>query len=304
MSGRLLLEGSDIMIDAPALTPAVVSANALTESTRQAHVYLAEAGSHLSNAVESAIAAGEELQRAKSALKAQKGQKWIQYLESSFPAYGIRTLQNYMRLAREARLPEKRNALRKMSLRAALRCLSEGHKRTGGDYSDEWFSPQSLIDLCLATLGKINLDPCWHEQCIIRADRVYTKADNGLTKPWLGRVYLNPPFQENPRWIQKLRDEFTRGNVTEAIVAVPNRTDAEWFSWLDEYPRCHLRGRVKFFRPGDDPNNHKWSPPFPCAAIYLGKRTAKFAEVFATAGAVFARSKAFRVPAAPMAEVA
>jgi hypothetical protein len=257
----------------------------LVEITRRVHEHLNEAEVHLASAVDSAIAAGIELIKAKSAVKARQ-QAWLTYLEAAFPSYHVRTLQGYMRLARTAQDQEKRNAIRKLSLREALRSLSEGHRRTGGEYSDEWFSPQALVDLSLKMLGGIDVDPCWHPACLVKATQCFAKEQDGLKRSWNGRVYLNPPFQENQAWIEKLVEEFACGRATEAIVIVPNRSEAEWFTVLDRYPRCHLRGRVKFFREDDGPGK-KWSSPFPCAAIYLGRRSELFASIFSTAGTVF-----------------
>ena len=57
--------------------------------------------------------------------------------------------------------------------------------------TDEWYTPQEIID----ALGRFDLDPCapvsplWET-----ADVMYNKNDNGLTKDWFGRVWLNPPY--------------------------------------------------------------------------------------------------------------
>jgi len=57
---------------------------------------------------------------------------------------------------------------------------------------DEWLTPPEI----LAALGEFDLDPCacsaprpWPT-----AKQHLTRADDGLTAPWYGRVWLNPPY--------------------------------------------------------------------------------------------------------------
>ena len=61
---------------------------------------------------------------------------------------------------------------------------------TNGANSDEWLTPPDII----RALGPFDLDPCspgvrpWD-----MATKHYTVADDGLYRPWVGRVWLNPP---------------------------------------------------------------------------------------------------------------
>ena len=59
--------------------------------------------------------------------------------------------------------------------------------------SDDWYTPPAIFDALGLTF---DLDPCspgpghW-----VPARRVYTIADDGLSKPWgSGLVFMNPPF--------------------------------------------------------------------------------------------------------------
>jgi len=57
--------------------------------------------------------------------------------------------------------------------------------------NDEWLTPPDILD----KLGDFDLDPCAPE---VRpwptADYHYTASDDGLSKPWFGTVWCNPPF--------------------------------------------------------------------------------------------------------------
>lgn len=54
-----------------------------------------------------------------------------------------------------------------------------------------WLTPKHIID----ALGHFDTDPCCPPNMPWRtADRMLTKEDDGTTAPWVGRVWLNPPY--------------------------------------------------------------------------------------------------------------
>lgn len=54
-----------------------------------------------------------------------------------------------------------------------------------------WLTPKHIID----ALGHFDTDPCCPDNMPWRtADTMLTKADDGTTAPWHGRVWLNPPY--------------------------------------------------------------------------------------------------------------
>ena len=106
---------------------------------------------------------------------------------------------------------------------------------------DEWLTPPHVLQ----ALGQFDPDPC---APVVRpwpmADSHYTAADNGLAKPWSGRVWLNPPYgQETARWMERLADH---GQGTALIFA---RTEtATFFPWVWEHASAllFLKGRLHF----------------------------------------------------------
>jgi hypothetical protein len=63
--------------------------------------------------------------------------------------------------------------------------------------TDDWYTPPPIF----AALGlRFALDPCspgpdhW-----VPADRIYTKANNGLVQPWQGLVFMNPAIRQPAR---------------------------------------------------------------------------------------------------------
>lgn len=149
--------------------------------------------------------------------------------------------------------------------------------------SAEWYTPRHILDAVVATMGGIDLDPCAEPARSVPAAAHFTEADNGLGRPWAGRVYMNPPYgRVIGAWVDKLADEFDEGNVTEAIALVPARTDTSWFVHLPWTMVALITGRLSF-------SDHENPAPFPSAACYLGKNDKAFAEAFLSLGIVAVR---------------
>ena len=130
-------------------------------------------------------------------------------------------------------------------------------------------------------LGGIDLDPSWHPDSPVRARITYTADDDGLTRPWRGRVYLNPPYGRTiDGWIAKLVADHAGGDITEAIALLPARTDTGWFRRLEAFPRCFIYGRPIFA-------NASAPAPFPSTVVYLGPNVSRFAHVFGELGGIF-----------------
>lgn len=115
-----------------------------------------------------------------------------------------------------------------------------GHTSPNGGH-DEWLTPPRIIH----ALGPFDLDPCspiarpWDT-----AAQHYTRIDDGLTKPWRGRVWLNPPYgKETGAWLKRLADH---GNGIALVFA---RTETRMFFehvWPKAKALLFLEGRLHF----------------------------------------------------------
>jgi len=68
----------------------------------------------------------------------------------------------------------------------------------------------------LQSLGFIDLDPCADNHLDVPAKIHYTEADDGLTREWIGKVFMNSSYCCPGKWIAKLQAEFDSGKVEEA----------------------------------------------------------------------------------------
>lgn len=123
------------------------------------------------------------------------------------------------------------------------------HQRTIGK-NDEWLTPPEIW----TKLGRFDVDPACPE--FVRrpiAGTCYSPTDDGLTKPWHGRVWLNPPFNryERPKWMKRMAEH---GN---GIMLIPAATETAAFFdyvWSRADAVCFLRGRPHFYTPDTERN--------------------------------------------------
>jgi len=105
-------------------------------------------------------------------------------------------------------------------------------------------------------IGGFDLDPAAGCEPTPIADNRYTKEDDGLSQPWFGNVWLNPPFSEKTPWYKKLVDEYWNGDVDRvvAIATVDPSCDwfHDWFSTADQI--CYLDGRDWYLAEGTSPS--------------------------------------------------
>jgi hypothetical protein len=151
--------------------------------------------------------------------------------------------------------------------------------------SPEWYTPKQLVNVVIKALGEIDLDPCSNVAPYnVPAKKHYTKDDDGLSQPWEGRVFMNPPYGKTiPQWTKRLEDEYNAGNVAEAIALVPARVDTRWYHYISKHTVCFIKGRIRFELDGVKSN----PSIFPSVAIYLGKDDTNFLSVFKDQGVTY-----------------
>ena len=117
-----------------------------------------------------------------------------------------------------------------------------GSHQSARSEKDEWLTPPEII----RALGVFDLDPCapvkrpWE-----MASRHYTWQDNGLLKPWKGRVWCNPPYgRETGRWLARCSEH---KNATVLIFARTETADWVKHVWGAAHSVMFLFGRLHFY---------------------------------------------------------
>lgn len=157
-----------------------------------------------------------------------------------------------------------------------------------GTNVNEWYTPRMYISAARDVLGVIDLDPASssHAQQWIQASRFFTKEDDGLSHPWPGCVWLNPPYMQPDvgYFVAKLVEEVAAGRTTAAILLTHNYTDTAWFHLAVSVCQaiCFTRGRVRFLSPDGD----EAAPTQGQAFFYYGAEIETFQRRFADLGFV------------------
>ena len=160
--------------------------------------------------------------------------------------------------------------------------------RTSFTGDNEWYTPSIYIESARKVMGVIDIDPATSEimQKQITAKTYYTLETDGLKWPWFGKLWLNPPYAQPfiYQFIEKAVNEYTLGNVTEAIILTNNFTDTAWFHLAESVSEliCFTKGRIRFEK-ADGPVA---SPTQGSSFFYFGPNPVKFKDVFKRYGFV------------------
>jgi phage N-6-adenine-methyltransferase len=164
----------------------------------------------------------------------------------------------------------------------------EHNHRAQGTGENEWYTPTEYIEAAREVMGGIDLDPATSSaaQRAIRAAQFFTRGDDGLSKPWAGRVWLNPPYSQPDiaHFCHKLVTEVASGAVEQAILLTHNYTDTAWFHEAESIAAaiCFKRGRIRFMGADGD----ECAPTQGQAFFYYGAAERAFRSVFGEFGFV------------------
>lgn len=110
------------------------------------------------------------------------------------------------------------------------------------------YTPPNIINRARKCMGDIDLDPASADmpQRWIQAWYYHT-LERPATKPWFGRVWLNPPFNDATKWVDNLVQRYTCGDIEQAVLLVNSALGYKWFEELWRLvPVVCLRDRVCF----------------------------------------------------------
>lgn len=120
-----------------------------------------------------------------------------------------------------------------------------------------WLTPPEIVN----ALGPFDTDPCCPDGGMPwrTATRMITKSEDGLSQPWFGRVWLNPPYgREALPFFKKMSSHQGGG-----IALVFARTDtALWQDWIFPFAVGikFIRGRLRFRHADGTPGETATAP--------------------------------------------
>ncbi|ELK54701.1 hypothetical protein D320_08635 [Haloferax sp. BAB-2207] len=161
-----------------------------------------------------------------------------------------------------------------------------GHKQNPED--NEFATPAKIWRPLSRAVGGFDLDPASGAEPTPIAPTRFTADDDGLSRPWFGSVFCNPPWSSNGdgsakhTWLQKARSEAHRDAVDVVVVVLPADTSAHWFHdhVLEAEAVCLVGpGRIPFV--GEDRN-----PSFQLSVSAFGTIEQPLLDALNTLGAV------------------
>lgn len=109
-----------------------------------------------------------------------------------------------------------------------------GGARVGGPDRDCWRTPPELFEPLHEEL-RFSLDAAATEaSALLPHAYCIDRGENGLAKPWSGRVFCNPPFSKLVQWVNWARIQALFCDVV--VMLVPARPETAWFRGLTRPP--------------------------------------------------------------------
>ena len=141
--------------------------------------------------------------------------------------------------------------------------------------SVEWYTPHYIVEAARKLMGGIDCDPASSAAAneLIRARTFYTAVDDGLSKPWFGRVFLNPPGGRGvvKAFWSKLVDHWMNREIEQAIWVGFSLEQLQTLQGCEMSPLdfqiCVPSKRLKFRSPGAESKHPThgnfvcWLPP-------------------------------------------
>lgn len=148
--------------------------------------------------------------------------------------------------------------------------------------SNEWYTPNYILEYVNRVLGYIDFDPCSNEYAnqTVKATRYSTDS---LYIPWIAdTIFCNPPYKKGQakQFSYKMKDEYEKKNFKEGILLIGSSVHTRWFQCMWEFPVCLYVGRVKFYTYTKQKPNNTHDTVF----VYFGDNRNTFIKVFSEIG--------------------
>ncbi len=154
---------------------------------------------------------------------------------------------------------------------------------------NEWYTPDYILDAVREVLTHIDCDPASSKIANQRvmASHYFTKSDDGLSKTWGKRCFINPPYAQPliSKFASAIASKVESKEVSEACVLTNNATETEWFQSILSVSSagCFVKSRVRFLDPAGNPG----APLQGQIVLYIGKKPAAFSKSFSAIGRCF-----------------
>ena len=110
--------------------------------------------------------------------------------------------------------------------------------------TDDWYTPHWIFAAADITFDMDVAAPVDTEMQTVPAKRYLTVLDDGLTTPWAGTIWCNPPYSGSTPWVEKWA-----AHDGDALILVP-AVKSRWIGTLLAATEAMTLLTVEFQRPG------------------------------------------------------
>lgn len=163
------------------------------------------------------------------------------------------------------------------------------HEADFGDTSNEHGTLPDLVRLLQeANGGPFTVDPCSGAEPSPIADTRFDKQQNGLNQDWHGEVYVNPPYDSMPEWVDKILVENARAATDYILLLCKAPCTSDWFHNAAEEAETLLvfDHRLTFAGNSD-------AAPFSSSILGFGDVPNPIKQALATQGTLFERDDTY-----------
>ena len=95
--------------------------------------------------------------------------------------------------------------------------------------TDEWATPPDFLRPLKESVGGFDLDAAAGAEESPIAEHAYSEDDDGLSEPWFGTVWVNPPYSAMEEWTQKVVSELHRDDVDTILYLCKGDSSTDWW---------------------------------------------------------------------------
>lgn len=129
--------------------------------------------------------------------------------------------------------------------------MSNAQQQQSKATKDDYQTPTWIVE-AFNEHDHIDTDPCAGPGTEI-GDRNYVEADDGLSHPWPGVVFMNPPYSDKGTWLRRAVAEIEVGHAKRVYALTPDSTTTKsWWHGIIAKHATHVwfpKGRLKFYDP-------------------------------------------------------
>lgn len=119
--------------------------------------------------------------------------------------------------------------------------------------SDKWKTPESFYQALNAEFN-FDYDPCPLKPTL-----------DGLTTDWGDCNFVNPPYSDIAKWVEKSYQEYQKGKTV--VMLIPSRTDTRWW-----HSYCMKAKEIRFIKGRLRFGGATQNAPFPSCIVVFSKK--------------------------------